>query len=90
MSEKKKGLLTLITGAVLGAAAVIFSKKENRDKAAEIAKKTGKEAQKLAKDFKENPEKVMKDAKKTVVKTAEKVTTEIKNKLASANKTDKK
>ncbi len=46
---KKSGLGTFLTGIVMGAAAVFFSKKENRDKTTKLAKKTATQAQREAK-----------------------------------------
>lgn len=40
MGKKSGSLLSLLTGVALGAAAIFFSKAENRDKTKKLAKKT--------------------------------------------------
>ena len=44
MAKRKGGLLALVTGVAVGAAAMFFSKKENRDKTARVAKKAATKA----------------------------------------------
>lgn len=39
MAKRKGGLLALVTGVAVGAAAMFFSKKENREKTVKVAKK---------------------------------------------------
>jgi hypothetical protein len=46
MSKKGNGLLALITGVATGAAAVFFSKKENRAKTVKVVKKAKTSAKK--------------------------------------------
>lgn len=69
--SEKKGLLPFLFGAAAGAAAVFFSKKENRDKTKEAVDTTVKKAKKLKKDIEQNPDKVMKEAKETAEKVIE-------------------
>lgn len=44
MAKRKGGLFALITGVAVGAAAVFFSKKENRTKTVKAAKTAAKKA----------------------------------------------
>ncbi|MFZ5437483.1 MAG: hypothetical protein ACOZAK_00285 [Patescibacteria group bacterium] len=61
MAKRKGGLLALVTGLAVGAAAIFFSKKENRDKTVKVAKKAVSKA-KVAKN------KAVASAKKAVKK----------------------
>lgn len=60
MAKNNGGVLAFLTGAAMGAAAVFFSKKENRELAQKKLNETKKAAQKLKTDLKTNPEKVKK------------------------------
>jgi len=60
--HKKGGFLSFLSGLAMGAAAVFFSKKENREKTKDMAEDTVKKAKKLQKNLKENPEKIKKEA----------------------------
>jgi hypothetical protein len=44
MAKRKGGLLALVTGVAVGAAAMFFSKKENREKTVRVAKKAASKA----------------------------------------------
>ncbi|MCC6711301.1 MAG: hypothetical protein IT416_03035 [Candidatus Pacebacteria bacterium] len=44
MAKRKGGLLALVTGVAVGAAAMFFSKKENREKTVRVAKKAAGKA----------------------------------------------
>lgn len=44
MAKRKGGLLALVTGMAVGAAALFFSKKENREKTVRAAKKVASKA----------------------------------------------
>ena len=68
MSKNKnnKGLLPFLVGMVAGAAAVFFSKEENREKTKQALDETAKKAKKVKEDVEKNPEKVKKQAKKKV------------------------
>lgn len=55
------GFLTFLTGMAMGAAAVFFSKKENRALAQKKLAETKKAALKLKAELKTNPEKVKKE-----------------------------
>jgi hypothetical protein len=46
MAKKKSGLFPMLVGMAAGAAAVFFSKKENRTKASKAAKKVSAKAKK--------------------------------------------
>jgi hypothetical protein len=61
MAKRKGGLLALVTGVAVGAAAMFFSKKENRTKTVRAAKKAATKA-KTAK------RKAVSSAKKAVAK----------------------
>jgi len=61
---KKGGLGALLTGMAMGAAAVFFSKKENRDKTTKLAKKTALEAKKKSKEVEKELKKLSTEAKR--------------------------
>lgn len=67
MSNKKRGVLPLIVGAVTGAAAVFFSDEKNR-----------KKAQKTLAEVKKNPEAFAKKTVKSVEKSARKIANQAK------------
>ncbi len=69
MAKKSHGLLTLVVGAVAGAAAVFFSKEENRQKAQVAVKEATVEAKKTAKKTKAVVKKQVASVKKTAKKT---------------------
>jgi len=71
MSKKSGGLFTLVTGIAMGAAAVFFSKEENRAK----AQKTLATAKKK---YEDDPSLALKDAVKQTKKVAKKVSTKAK------------
>ncbi|MDP3983127.1 MAG: hypothetical protein Q8Q65_03570 [bacterium] len=62
---KKGGLFTMLLGAVAGAAAVFFSKEENRAKAKEVIDKTKVKATKAGAEIK----KAIKEATKESAQT---------------------
>ncbi len=97
MSKKSGGLGALLFGAVMGAAAVFLSKKENRDKTKAVITKATSKAQKLKADYKKNPEKVKKELATQGQKLAQKALaeakkggTQLKKKAVKAKKTAKK
>lgn len=90
---KKPGFLSLLTGVALGAAAVFFSKPENREKAKEVAKK----AKNLKAEYEKDPAafkaKLKKEGKKladTAVKTAKKKSKKLVKKTAAKKTAAKK
>lgn len=75
-SNKNKGgagLLAFITGAVAGAAAVFFSKKENRDKTKKVVDQTVEKAKDMAEDVAEQSQTMKKKAEAEMQKVAKKV-----------------
>ncbi len=90
MSKKKNGLGTLITGMVLGAAAVFFSKKENRDKAKKKADEAVKKSKELKKQLEDNPQQVVEEVSSQVKKAAKKVGDKIKGNCCTEKKVDSK
>jgi DUF438 domain-containing protein len=78
---KKGGLLTLITGLALGAAALFLSKEENREKTKKVAKVAVAKAQKLKTEYQKNPKKVKQEIKKQGKKIATKVVAVAKKKV---------
>ncbi|MBP7768866.1 hypothetical protein KA082_03470 [Candidatus Woesebacteria bacterium] len=60
---KRGGLASILTGIALGAAALFLSKKENREKTKQVAKKIVSKAKKLEADYKKNPSKVTQQLK---------------------------
>lgn len=90
---KNTGLGTLLTGVVMGAAAVFLSKKENRDKARETLKKASDKAKKLKSDYQKDPEKVKAQLKAEGKRLAEQALKEAKTaskNLQSGNGTTSK
>lgn len=99
MPKKKIGLLTALTVLAAGAAAVFFSKKENREKTIKVAKAT---AQKVTAKVKASPavkkaakrgkvlivkaKKIEKKAVKTVAKIAAADTKKVIKKLKNVTK----
>jgi len=79
MSKKSNsgGLFALLTGAALGAAAVFFSNKKNRD----VAKNTISTAKKK---YKDNPKKAVADVKKIANQKVKEVKAVAKKKLAKS------
>ena len=71
--SKKNGLLTLLTGVALGAAALFFSKQENRKKAVDLAHTAKKKAKSVVSVAKSEGKKVAKKTKKDVKVSAKKV-----------------
>jgi alkyl hydroperoxide reductase subunit AhpF len=97
MSKKSSGLFTLLTGVAMGAAAVFFSKKENRQEAQKVAKQVKTKAVTAAAEYKKDPTAFKKKvvskgkavAKKAVVAVRKKVATTAAVKK-TASKTKKK
>jgi len=83
MSKKSSGLFTLITGAVVGAAALFLSDKKNRSKTT-AAIKTAK------KKYGDNPQKAVKDAVTLAKKETKKVKATSKKAVTKATSTAKK
>lgn len=88
MNTNKKSssgnLFALLTGLVAGAAAVFFSKKENREKARETIKKAEKEIGKAAAEVQKNPK-----AKKLIKKVrteGKKIAQKAERKMVAAEK----
>ncbi|MGD9129196.1 MAG: hypothetical protein PVJ09_01800 [Candidatus Woesebacteria bacterium] len=77
--NKSKGLFTLITGMAMGAAAIFFSKKDNRVKAKKTVDKGMKAANKLRQELEENPDFVKKKIKKEAKEIGKKISKEIKS-----------
>lgn len=97
MSKKSGGLGALLFGAVMGAAAVFLSKKENRDKTKKVITKAASKAQKIRADYQKNPTKVKKELQAQGQKMAQKALAEakksaaqLKRKADKARKTAKK
>ncbi|KUK79831.1 MAG: hypothetical protein XD95_0084 [Microgenomates bacterium 39_7] len=78
MSKQNKGLFAFLAGVTTGAAAVFFSKKENREKTKEVVDQTVGQAKKIKQEVEEHPEQVEKkvkdEAKKIVKKVKEEIT----------------
>ncbi len=70
MSKKKGGLLTLLTGVAMGAAAVFLSDKKNREKTKQAADDALEKAKTVKKDLKKDPEKFV---KKTITSLKDKL-----------------
>lgn len=84
--KKSAGLLSLLTGAVVGAAAVFFSNKENRQKTKKVVTQTAAKAKALHHEIKNHPDRVASRIKSQAKKTADQVkkaATTAKKKLAS-------
>ncbi|HQM15679.1 MAG TPA: hypothetical protein PLM16_00520 [Candidatus Woesebacteria bacterium] len=62
MSKKNPGVFSFLTGLAMGAAAVFFSKEENRKNTQKAVDKTIKQATALKKEIEENPELVKQKA----------------------------
>ena len=62
--KKRSGLLPMLFGAVVGAAAVIFSKKENRDKAKKATDKAVSDVKKFKTEYDQDKDKAMKKVQK--------------------------
>lgn len=73
MSKRRGGLFALLTAAVVGAAAVFLSKKENRDKVAAGAKKVAAQAKSAQKKATARAKKAVGRAKKSVAKAKKRV-----------------
>lgn len=97
MSHKKNSgvsVFTLLAGVAAGAAALFFSKKENRDKTVEVVKNAEKKITEVSKEIKKDPkafankvvEEVSKKAK-SVKKSAAKAKKAAPAKAAAAAKT---
>ena len=78
---KKGGLLTLVTGLALGAAALFLSKEENREKTKKVAKVAVAKAKKIKAEYQKNPAKVKQQIKKQGKKIATKVVATAKKKV---------
>lgn len=78
---KKSGLLTILTGVALGAAAMFLSKKENREKTKKIARSAVVKAKQIKAEYKKNPAKVKQQLKKQSKKIAAKVVATAKKKV---------
>lgn len=78
---KKSGLLTILTGVALGAAALFLSKKENREKTKKVAKAAVAKAKQIKAEYKKNPAKVKQQLKKEGKKIAAKVVATAKKKV---------
>lgn len=83
---RKSGLGPLLIGMAVGAAAVFFSKKENRKKAQDLANKASSKAKKLRDDYKKNPDKVKKQLAAEGQKFANKALAEAKRTGAKIQK----
>ena len=90
MSKKSGGLGDLLFGAVMGAAAVFLSKKENRDKTKKVITKAATKAQKLKAEYKKNPDKVKKQLKAEGTKLAKKTVAAAKKASKQVKKKAKK
>lgn len=86
---KKNGLVTLLTGVALGAAALFLSKEENRKKVKTLAATGVKKAEKLKAEYQENPEKLKKDVVRTGKKLVAKVVAKSAPKKKVASKSRK-
>ena len=80
VKKSKKGLWGLIIGAAAGAATVFFSKKENRDKAKEVAAEAKEQATKLKKELEEDTKKVVEKAAQDAQKKIKKAVCQDKDK----------
>lgn len=76
MSKKAGGIIALVSGLALGAAALFLSKKENREKTKAVAKKVVAKAKTVVKKAKvvakKNVAKAKSSAKKVVKKSKKK------------------
>lgn len=72
-SKKGPGMLTFLTGMAAGAAAVFFSKKENRDKTKEAVDQAVEKAKEVGDDVVKQSKTVEQKAKKEANKIAAKV-----------------
>jgi len=81
-SKNNGGFLTFLTGMAMGAAAVFFSKKENRTLAQKKLAETKQAALKLKTELKTNPNKVKKELVTKGKTIAGKVRKEIHKKTA--------
>jgi len=88
--SKKSGLGSLLTGLALGAAAVFFSKKENRDNTVIAAKKAKTKAKRVVKIAKTEGKKVAKAAKKESKKVVRSAKSESKKVVKKVKKATKK
>lgn len=87
---KKSGIGSLLAGIALGAAAVFFSKKENRDQTVAVAKKAKSKAKQAVKMAKVEGKKIAKAAKKESQKVVRAAKTETKKVKRSVKKIAKK
>ena len=55
MSKKSGGLFTLLTGVAMGAAAVFFSDKANREQAKKVVTKVKSRAKQVQSEYHKNP-----------------------------------
>lgn len=69
---KQKGLLTLLTGVAMGAAAMFLSKEENRQKTKKVILDATSSAKKVKSKYDQDPEKFKKEALLKGKKLAEK------------------
>ncbi len=71
----------MLVGAVAGAAAVFFSDKKNREKAAKVVAKGKAQVQKLASEAKKNPEAFAKKMAKQASAQVRKIQDKVKKSL---------
>lgn len=90
MAKKSGGLFTLLTGIAMGAAAVFFSKEENRTKAKKEAQKVAKKDKKVQEEIKKNPkafaDKTKAQGKRVLNKTVSRVSKKVAGKKAVKKK----
>jgi len=94
MATKKRGLGAMLLGFAAGVVATYLSNPKNRQHAVSKAKDLTGSAKKLAKDYKNDPNKTIEELKKSAVKVASAVAKNGKaraaKKVANASKTVKK
>lgn len=76
MSNKSNDLVTFLAGAAAGAAAVFFSKKDNRDKTQKTIEDLKKQVDRLSRQYQEDPQKLKDDLISGGRQVAVKVTSE--------------
>jgi len=79
------GLLGLIIGSIVGAAAVIFSDKEKRDEALKKVDELKKEANKVVKTLKEKTTDLKNEGEKTLEKAKKEIEKKIETKKRGPN-----
>ena len=84
---KQKGVFSLITGVVLGAAAAFLSSEKNREKTKKVIAQTAAKVKKAEAEYKKNPtafkKKAVREGKRVVKSTVAKARRRVKAKLVS-------